>query len=97
MKPNGRLLRRSGLFPLAGPEALRPGARGKALPWRALLSAAPQDARLDAARREHLLHRAGQQIETLVSLHDRAATALPSPAPPLGAASAAATGKETPP
>ncbi len=94
VKPNGRLLRRSGLSLLVELEALRLATQGKALLWRALLAAAPQDARLDAARLENLLRRAGRQIETLDSLHDRAARALLSPTAPLEAASATATGKE---
>ncbi|WP_409468726.1 hypothetical protein [Streptomyces sp. HC307] len=85
VKPNGRLLRRSGLTVLVELEALRLGVQGKALLWRALLSTAAQDSRLDSDRLEQLRQRAGQQIQTLDSLHDRAATALLSPAPPLEA------------
>ncbi|MGI5380071.1 hypothetical protein ACQEV2_38640 [Streptomyces sp. CA-251387] len=95
VKPNGRLLRRSGLSLLVELEALRLGTQGKALLWRALLAAAPQDARLDRGRLDQLLHRARQQSETLDSLHDRAAAGLLS-APPRGATSVTATGKETP-
>lgn len=96
VKPNGRLLRRSGLTVLVELEALRLGAQGKALLWRAVLPAAAQDSRLDSDRLEQLLQRAEQQIETLDSLHDRAATALLSPTPPLEATSQAATGKDAP-
>lgn len=96
VKPNGRLLRRSGLSLLVELEALRLGTQGKALLWRALLAAAPQDARLDRGRLDQLLHRARQQSETLDSLHDRAAAGLLSPAPPRGATAVTATGKETP-
>ncbi len=76
VKPNGRLLRRSGLSLLVELEALRMAAQGKALLWQALLAAAPQDARLDAERLEQLLHRARQQGETLETLHERAAAGL---------------------
>ncbi|MFF4055984.1 hypothetical protein ACFYZ8_14620 [Streptomyces sp. NPDC001668] len=76
MKPNGRLLRRSGLSLLVEIEALRLGAQGKASLWRGLLAASAQDSRLDADRLEELLRRASQQIKTLDALHARAATAL---------------------
>ncbi|WP_053846445.1 hypothetical protein [Streptomyces sp. NRRL B-24085] len=87
LKPNGRLLRRSGLALLIELEALRLGAQGKASLWRGLLAASAQDARLDADRLEELLRRAARQIKTLDSLHARAATELlfpamrPDPAP----------------
>ena len=76
MKPNGRLLRRSGLALLVELEAMRLGAQGKASLWRGLLAASAQDSRLDADRLEELLRRAGQQIRTLDALHARVATAL---------------------
>nr|WP_079169394.1 hypothetical protein [Streptomyces sp. CC77] len=82
VKPNGRLLRRSGLSLLVELEALRMGSQGKALLWRALLAAVPQDPRLDGERLERLLHRARRQSATLDSLHDRAAAALLSPPAP---------------
>ena len=72
MKPNGRLLRRSGLSVLVELEALRLGALGKAALWRALLSVSAQEARLDADQLERLLRRAEEQITTLDSLHARA-------------------------
>ncbi|MDN3023536.1 hypothetical protein [Streptomyces sp. S.PB5] len=75
-KPNGRLVRRSGLSVLIELEALRLGAQGKAALWRGLLAASAQDTRLDADRLEELLRRAERQIKTLESLHSRAATAL---------------------
>ncbi|GHB54637.1 hypothetical protein GCM10010377_52220 [Streptomyces viridiviolaceus] len=96
VKPNGRLLRRSGLTALVELEALRLGAQGKALLWRALLLTAAQDSRLVSDRLEQLLQRVGQQIETLDSLHDRAATALLSTTPPLEATSESAIGEDTP-
>ncbi|MET7733164.1 hypothetical protein ABZT02_17595 [Streptomyces sp. NPDC005402] len=80
MKPNGRLLRRSGLALLVEIEALRLGAQGKASLWRGLLAASAQDSRLDADRLEELLRGAVRQIKTLDSLHARAATALLFPA-----------------
>lgn len=72
MKPNGRLLRRSGLTLLVELEALRLGALGKSALWRALLSLSSHEARLDADRLEQLLQRAQEQIRTLDSLHARA-------------------------
>ncbi|MFD5593339.1 hypothetical protein [Streptomyces griseorubiginosus] len=75
-KPNGRLVRRSGLALLVELEALRLGVQGKAALWRGLLAASAQDARLNADRLEELLRRAERQIETLDSLHGRAAPAL---------------------
>jgi hypothetical protein len=96
VKPNGRLLRRSGLTVLVELEALRLGVQGKALLWRALLSVSAQDSRLDSDRLEQLLQRAGQQSETLDSLHGRAATELLSSTPLLAATSQAATGKDAP-
>jgi hypothetical protein len=75
-KPNGRLVRRSGLSVLVELEALRSGAAGKALLWRSLLAASAQDTRLDSARVEELLRRAERQIEVLDALHSRAGTAL---------------------
>ncbi|MDH6588793.1 hypothetical protein M2164_001453 [Streptomyces sp. SAI-208] len=80
MKPNGRLLRRSGLALLVEIEALRLGAQGKASLWRGLLAASAQDSRLDADRLEELLRRAVRQITTLDSLHARAAAELLFPA-----------------
>lgn len=75
-KPNGRLVRRSGLSLLVELEAMRLGVQGKAALWRGLLAASAQDARLHADRLEELLRRAERQIETLDSLHGRAAPAL---------------------
>lgn len=75
-KPNGRLVRRSGLSLLVELEALRMGAQGKAALWRGLLAASAQDPRLHADRLEELLRRAERQIETLDSLHGRVAPAL---------------------
>ncbi|WP_344012505.1 hemerythrin domain-containing protein [Streptomyces thermospinosisporus] len=76
LKPNGRLLRGSGLSLLVELGVLRLAAQGKALCWRALLAAARRDTRLDAARLEELLRRAERQMETLDALHDEAAGAL---------------------
>jgi hypothetical protein len=92
MKPNGRLLRRSGLALLVELEALRLGAQGKASLWRGLLAASARDSRLDADRLEELLRRAVRQIKTLDALHARAATALLFPATRPDSASAPAAG-----
>lgn len=72
-KPNGRLVRRSGLTLLVELEAMRLGVTGKALLWRSLLTVAAEDPRLDSARLEELRQRAERQIETLDSLHTRVA------------------------
>ncbi|MBE8475040.1 hypothetical protein [Streptomyces justiciae] len=72
VKPNGRLLRRSGLAVLVELETLRLGAQGKASLWRALLPVSALEPRLDADRLEQLLRRAEQQVRTLDSLHARA-------------------------
>lgn len=91
VKPNGRLVRRSGLAVLVELEALRLGAQGKAALWRGLLAASAQDARLDADRLEELLRRAERQIKTLDDLHSRAATALLFPTKPVEATKRAST------
>jgi putative membrane protein len=96
MKPNGRLLRRSGLALLIEIEALRLGAQGKASLWRGLLAASAQDSRLDADRLEELLRRAVRQIKTLDSLHARAATELLFPAMRPAPESTPATETNTP-
>lgn len=80
MKPNGRLLRSSGLSVVVELEALRLGVQGKALLWRALLATAAHDLRLDAGRLQELLERVDQQIRTLDSLHARATSTLLTPA-----------------
>ncbi|MEU6261023.1 hypothetical protein [Streptomyces sp. NPDC047043] len=92
VKPNGRLLRRSGLTLLVELETLRTGVQGKASLWRSLLSASARDSRLDADWLEQLLDRAEQQIQALDVLHARAAEALLSPATP----SDAVAGKRAP-
>ncbi|MET7480142.1 hypothetical protein ABZT17_38105 [Streptomyces sp. NPDC005648] len=74
-KPNGRLVRRSGLTLLVELEAMRVGVTGKELLWRALLTIAAQDPRLDSDRLEELRQRAERQLDTLDSLHSRAASA----------------------
>ncbi|MFD8306437.1 hypothetical protein ACFV29_29455 [Streptomyces sp. NPDC059690] len=92
-KPNGRLLRRSGLTLLIELEALRSGAAGKALLWRTLLTAAAADPRFDRDRLEELRQRAERQMRTLDSLHNRAATGLlATPEPQPRASSAARSG-----
>ncbi|MFG2794238.1 hypothetical protein [Streptomyces sp. NPDC048419] len=76
VKPNGRLLRRSGLTVLVELEALRTGIAGKAMLWRALLSASPSEPHLDSDRLEDLLRRAERQMSTVDSLHAQAASSL---------------------
>ncbi|MFI9172544.1 hypothetical protein [Streptomyces lincolnensis] len=96
VKPNGRLLRRSGLTLLIELEALRLGVQGKASLWHALLSASAQDSRLDADRLEQLLQRADRQIKTLDSLHARAVMAVLLPSTPSDTAPRTAFGKGAP-
>lgn len=86
VKPNGRLLRRSGLTMLVELEALRTGIAGKSMLWHSLLRAAPTDPLLDSARLEELLRRAERQLTTVDGLHRRAAAALMSPEGSPGAA-----------
>ncbi|MFF4832518.1 hypothetical protein [Streptomyces sp. NPDC001315] len=81
VKPNGRLLRRSGLTMLVELEAMRLGVQGKVLLWRVLLSASADEPRLETDWLEQLLHRAERQLRTLDSLHARATTALLSATP----------------
>ncbi len=88
-KPNGRLLRRSGLTLLVELETMRVGVQGKVLLWRALLSASEDEPRLEHDWLEQLLERAEQQLRMLDSLHARATTALLSAAPPQQTADAA--------
>ncbi|MER7575869.1 hypothetical protein [Streptomyces sp. NPDC126514] len=75
-KPNGRLLRRSGLTLLVELEAMRLGVQGKILLWRTLHRAAAVDPRLDSEQLLHLLSRAEDQLISLDSLHAKAATAV---------------------
>ncbi|WP_406368533.1 hypothetical protein OG788_45745 [Streptomyces sp. NBC_00647] len=93
VKPNGRLLRRSGLTLLIELEAMRMGVTGKALLWRSLLAASPGDPRLDSGRLEELLQRAERQLEAVDSLHAKAASAQLTPTgPPSSAREAVAQG-----
>jgi hypothetical protein len=68
LKLNGHLLDRSPLSSLVEVEALRLGVEGKACLWRTLRAIADQDARLDAARLDDLLARAGRQAKILERL-----------------------------
>ncbi|MGC4985844.1 hypothetical protein ACLQ18_35365 [Streptomyces sp. DT193] len=79
VKPNGRMLRRSDLALLIELEAMRMGVTGKALLWRSLLAAFPDDPRLDSGRLEELLRRAERQLEAVDSLHAKAASARLTP------------------
>ncbi|GAB2596505.1 hypothetical protein GCM10027168_31670 [Streptomyces capparidis] len=79
LKPNGRVLRRSGLSSVIELELLRLGIEGKAQLWRALLSSAAEDERLDEDRLRELLERAEQQARTAGRLHDEAAAAVLAP------------------
>ncbi|MFI0775049.1 hypothetical protein [Streptomyces sp. NPDC021212] len=82
LKPNGRVVRRSGLSTLIELEGLRIGVEGKALLWHTLLVAADHDTRLEPDRLTELLDRARRQRTALESLHDAAAAALSAPGRP---------------
>ncbi|MGV9453158.1 hypothetical protein [Streptomyces sp. NPDC003635] len=79
VKPNGRLLRRSGLTLLVELEAMRLGVQGKILLWRTLHHAARSDPRLEPAQLQLLLQRAEEQATTLDALHAEAAAMLLPP------------------
>ncbi|MFI5972445.1 hypothetical protein [Streptomyces sp. NPDC051452] len=65
LKSNGRIVRRSPLSTVLELEALRLGVAGKAAGWTVLRRLASTDARLDAARLDSLLDRAGRQQDVL--------------------------------
>lgn len=68
LKPNGHLVSRSPLSRVVELEALRLGVEGKAAGWRTLRVRADHDPRLDAARLDALIARAGRQIDDLERL-----------------------------
>ena len=72
LKSNGRLVRRSGLSTVIELEALRLGIEGKSLLWKTLLTAHPDDPRLDRHRLKELLHAARRQIDMVEELRLRA-------------------------
>jgi hypothetical protein len=73
LKPNGRLFTRSPLSRLEELELLRLGVEGKAAGWRTLRALADTDQRLDPARLDELIARAGRQVDLLEDLRARAA------------------------
>lgn len=75
LKFNGRLVRRSPLSSVIELEAMRIGVEGKIDGWQALRRVADRERRLDAHGLDELLHRAGQQSDTLQELRLRAVTA----------------------
>ena len=79
LKFNGYLLTRSPLSRLEELEIMRLGVEGKAAGWRTLRSLARTDHRLEPARLDELLARAGHQAEVLEGLRVRAADQLISP------------------
>jgi hypothetical protein len=82
LKPNGRVIRRSPLADLIELEMMLLGVHGKAAGWRALRTRAGSDDRLDMARLDTLIDRAGKQLETLEALRAQAAIeAIGGPAP----------------
>jgi hypothetical protein len=76
LKPNGHLLTRSPLSSLEELEILRLGVEGKAAGWHTLRALAERDDRIDAARLDELLTRAGRQAALLQDLHGSAASRL---------------------
>ncbi|NGN69359.1 hypothetical protein G5C51_36415 [Streptomyces sp. A7024] len=79
LKPNGRLLRRSGLSTLIELEALELGVEGKLRLWQTLAAVADGDSRLDPGRLAELIDRARQQLATLRTQHAATAAALFAP------------------
>jgi hypothetical protein len=73
LKFNGRLFTRSPLSRLEELEMLRLGVEGKAAGWRTLRALAETDGRLDPARLDDLITRAGRQVSLLEDLRVRAA------------------------
>ncbi|MBT2392049.1 hypothetical protein J7E87_22095 [Streptomyces sp. ISL-1] len=76
LKPNGRVVRRSGLSSLIELETLRLGIQGKHQLWQALTQVARESNRLDTSRLQDLMDRATNQMATVDSLHDAAARAV---------------------
>lgn len=76
LKPNGRVVRRSGLSTLIELETLRLGIQGKHHLWRALMHVAPESDHFDTSRLQGLMDRAANQMATVDSLHDTAARAV---------------------
>jgi hypothetical protein len=76
VKPNGRVVHRSGLSTVLELEALRLGVEGKKLLWQSLAAVADQDPRLDADRLRELRERAMSQIDVLESLRPEAVMAV---------------------
>ena len=79
LKPNGRVLHRSGLSTVLELEALLLGIEGKARLWQALLIAADGEPRLDAARLRELADRATEQRDTVERLRAEAVAAVLAP------------------
>ncbi|MFG2192154.1 hypothetical protein [Streptomyces sp. NPDC048639] len=82
LKPNGRVVRSSGLGVVIELETLRLGVEGKYLLWRALEVVADPDSPLDPDELYELKDRARDQIEILESLRIRAASAAFAPGVP---------------
>ncbi|MFE7775239.1 hypothetical protein ACFU5O_15305 [Streptomyces sp. NPDC057445] len=76
LKPNGRVLRRSGLSTLIELETLRLGIQGKHHLWNALLPVAEESDRLDTSRLRTLVERATDQMAVVDDLHHTAAEAV---------------------
>jgi hypothetical protein len=74
LKFNGRLFTRSPLSDLEELEILRLGVEGKAAGWRTLRAMAEADPRLEAARLDELIARAGRQADVLEDLRVAAAS-----------------------
>lgn len=73
LKLNGYLVSRSPLSDVLELEGMRLGVEGKVCVWRSLLALAGTDPRLDGARLQELLRRAGEQAGILETLLDERA------------------------
>jgi hypothetical protein len=73
LKLNGYLLSRSPLSDLEETEFLLLGVEGKIAGWRTLRALADRDSRVDAARLDDLIARAGHQASALESLRSSSA------------------------
>ncbi|MEV6318174.1 hypothetical protein [Streptomyces sp. NPDC051776] len=83
LKPNGRVVRRSGLGVVIELETLRLGVEGKYVLWRALEAVAEPDAPLDRDELHELKDRARDQVNLLESLRLQAATVAFAPGVPV--------------
>ncbi|MEU6082345.1 hypothetical protein [Streptomyces sp. NPDC047108] len=83
LKPNGRVVRRSGLGVVIELETLRLGVEGKYLLWRALEAVAEPDSPVDRDELHELKDRARGQIALVESLRLQAASVAFAPGLPV--------------